>query len=130
MIEYVTVEDVDLKLGEEWADSTSKAKSVLSANAWLTSLSLREFKVGETPDDVKLAGSYAAQVASKGNLFQQSDSGALTSKTVSADGASVSKSYGELNSASASRLDPDLQLALALLSNHGIKANQIRLRRG
>ncbi|MFP4863510.1 protein singed [Providencia rettgeri] len=130
MVEYITIEDVDLKLGADWADEAKKPKSVLSANAWLTSLNLCDFGHGDIPDDVKQAGAYAAEVASKGKLYQQVDSGSLTSKTVNADGASVSKSYAELNSGSTTRLDPDLQLALALLSQYGVNTHQVRLRRG
>ena len=130
MIEYITIDDVDLKLGDDWTDTANKPKSVLSANAWLASLRIRDFGNSDIPDDVKQAGAYVAQVASKGKLYQQSDTGSLTGKTVNADGASVSKSYAELNLGSTTRLDSDLQLALALLSGYGVNANQIRLRRG
>lgn len=116
MTTYITVADVDGLLGDGWADADKKVKAVLMANAWMTSLNLQDIDPDNIPDDVRQAGAYAASVAAAGNLYQQkTSSGVVTSESVTADGVSVSESYAELSTESASLLDPDLQLALALL---------------
>ncbi|EPG4625415.1 protein singed [Citrobacter koseri] len=136
MLTYITVADVDALLGSTWTDDSKKAKSVLMANTWLNGLSLK-MPIDKTtheviiPDDVKLAGAYAAQAAANGGLYQQkTSSGVLTSESVDADGVSVSESYAELATNSTSLLDSDLQLALAMLKPYGVNTSQIRLVRG
>lgn len=136
MITFITVDDVDAELGSTWADTSDKAKSVLMANAWLNGLSLRLpcDKVTHeqiTPDDVKTAGAYAALAASTGGLYQQkTDSGSLLSKSVDANGVSVSKTFAELDANSSALLDSNLQLAMAMLKSYGISTSQVRLVRG
>jgi len=45
MIEYITVADIDAKLGNDWADSDSaKARAVMITNVWLTNLKLPDYK--------------------------------------------------------------------------------------
>lgn len=136
MITFITVEDVDSLLGDSWTDDANKPKSVLMANVWLNglSLSLPCDKVTHEviiPDDVKLAGAYAALAAANGGLFQKkTDSGSLLSKSVDADGVSVSKTFAELSANSTTLLDSNLQLALAILKPYGVSTSQIRLVRG
>lgn len=136
MITLITVDDVDAVLGSTWADAGSKNKSVLMANAWLNGLSLRLpcDKVTHVPvilDDVKTAGAYAAFAASNGGLYQQkTDSASLLSKSVDADGVSVSKTFAELDANSSTLLDSNLQLAMALLKPYGLNTSQVRLVRG
>ncbi|EOV8179430.1 protein singed [Raoultella ornithinolytica] len=136
MITFITVEDVDSVLGSSWTDESKKAKSVLMANTWMNGLSLKmpcDKATHETiiPADVKQAGSYAALAASNGGLYQQkTDSGVLLSKTVDADDVSVSKTFAELATNSTALLDPDLQLALAMLKPYGVNQSQVRLVRG
>jgi hypothetical protein len=131
MITYVTVEDVDRLLGPEWADNNAKSKAVLMANAWMNTFNLRGFNTDEIPENVQLAGAYAASVAAEGNLFQQkTDSGVLTSKSVEADGVAVSKTFTEISTGDASLLPADLQLALALLKPWGASTSQLRVERG
>lgn len=136
MITYITVADVDALLGSTWTDESKKAKSVLMANTWMNGLNLKMPCDKTThaviiPDDVKLAGAYAAQAAANGGLYQQkTSSGVLTSESVDADGVSVSESYAELATNSTSLLDSDLQLALAMLKPYGANTSQIRLVRG
>ena len=136
MITFITVEDVDSVLGSSWTDESKKAKSVLMANTWMNGLSLkmpRDKATHETiiPDDVKQAGAYAALAASNGGLYQQkTDSGVLLSKTVDADDVSVSKTFAEISTNSTALLDPDLQLALAMLKPYGVNQSQVRLVRG
>ncbi|WDC00149.1 protein singed [Escherichia albertii] len=130
MITYVTCDDVDNTLGKNWANEDVKNKAVLMANAWLNNFSLK-VDPSSIPDEVKLAGTYAARVASVGKLFQQkNDSGVVINKTVSADGVSVSKSFAELSANSTALLEPDLQLALALLKPYGLSHSQVRVVRG
>lgn len=112
---YVTVSDVDGVLGADWTTSDKKARAVLQANAYLTALNLQGIPE-ITPDDVKQAGAFLASASAAGVLYkQQIESGALTSKTVDADGVRVTKSYASSQSVSSSSLPEDVQLALALL---------------
>ncbi len=130
MTTFITVADVDELLGADWTAEENKAKAVLMANAWLTGLNLR-ICTDEIPADVKLAGAYAALAAANGGLYQQkTDSGVVTSKSVDADGVSVSKSFAELATNSTALLNSDLQLALALLRPYGANPSQIRVVRG
>ncbi|MBE5254516.1 protein singed [Mixta mediterraneensis] len=113
---YITVSDVDDILGTSWTDDSKKAKAVLQANAYMTALNLQNMPDNPVPDDVKQAGAYIASVAASGNLYKQkSDSGLVTSKSVKAGSTQVTKSFAALDSSSSSLLDPDLQLALAML---------------
>ncbi len=96
MITYVTCDDVDNAFGNAWTSENAKNKAVLMANAWLNGFNLK-INPSRIPEEVKLAGAYAARIASFGKLFQQkNDSGVVISKAVSADGVSVSKSFSEL----------------------------------
>ncbi|MGQ7172308.1 protein singed, partial [Escherichia sp. R-CC3] len=54
----------------------------------------------------------------------------VISKAVSADGVSVSKSFSELPANSTALLEPDLQLAIALLKPYGLSRSQVRVVRG
>lgn len=93
MITYVTCDDVDNAFGNAWTSENAKNKAVLMANAWLNGFNLK-INPSRIPEEVKLAGAYAARIASFGKLFQQkNDSGVVISKAVSADGVSVSKSF-------------------------------------
>lgn len=130
MITFITVNEVNALLGDEWTDSSKKAKSVLMANVWLTGLNLRGCD-GDIPDDVKQAGAYAAQAAANGGLYQQkTNSGVTTSESVEADGVSVSETYAELATNSTSLFDSDLQLAMAMLKPYGYSSSQVRIQRG
>lgn len=113
MTTYITVADVDELLGGDWVDADKKPRSVMQANAYLTALNLQG--VTGTPDDLRQAGALLASVAASGNLYrQQTETGALTSKTVKADTVSVTKSYAS-TAGSTELLPADVQLALALL---------------
>lgn len=115
MTTYITVADVDELLGADWTTPEKKARAVMQANAYLTALNLQGI-IGATPDDVKQAGALLASAAAAGVLYrQQTESGALTSKTVDADGVRVTKSYASSQSTSNTLLPADVQLALALL---------------
>ena len=84
MITYVTCDDVDNAFGNAWTSENAKNKAVLMANAWLNGFNLK-INPSRIPEEVKLAGAYAARIASFGKLFQQkNDSGVVISKAVSA----------------------------------------------
>lgn len=85
MITYVTCDDVDNAFGNAWTSENAKNKAVLMANAWLNGFNLK-INPSRIPEEVKLAGAYAARIASFGKLFQQkNDSGVVISKAVSAN---------------------------------------------
>lgn len=89
---YVTIDSVTQSLGPDWAGSGDANLAVTQANAWLRAKPLRQFEV--IPEDVLLAGAYAAQLAAKGELYKDTKEGVVASKTVSAQsGTSVSKTY-------------------------------------
>lgn len=116
MTTYITVADVNEILGSNWVEDSKKGKAVLQANAYMTSLNLQKVPDNPLPDDLTQAGAYIASVAAAGNLYRQkTDSGLVTSRSVKAGSTQVTKAYAELDSSSASLLDPDLQLALAML---------------
>lgn len=118
MAQYITLTEVDTLLGSEWASDSTKPKAILMANAWLSALNLQGINLEDIPDEVKQAGAYVASVAAAGNLYTQKESsGALASESVKADTVEVTETYytgGTINADSL--LDPDLQLALALLA--------------
>lgn len=118
MAQYITVTEVDTLLGSEWASDSAKPKAILMANAWLSALNLQGINLEDIPDEVKQAGAYVASVAAAGNLYTQKESsGVLASESVKADTVEVTETYytgGTINADSL--LDPDLQLALALLA--------------
>ena len=89
---YVTIESVTTQLGPNWQGDGDANLAVTQANAWLRAKPLRQFEV--IPEDVLLAGAYAAQLAAKGELYKDTKEGVVASKTVSAQsGTSVSKTY-------------------------------------
>ena len=78
MITYVTCDDVDNAFGNAWTSEIAKNKAVLIANAWLNGFNLK-INPSRIPEEVKLAGAYAARIASFGKLFQQKNDSALLS---------------------------------------------------
>ncbi|WP_241609745.1 protein singed [Rosenbergiella australiborealis] len=118
MAQYITVNEVDTLLGSDWASDSVKPKAILMANAWLSALNLQGINLEDIPDEVKQAGAYVASVAAAGNLYTQKESsGVLASESVKADDVEVTETYYTGSTINAdSLLDPDLQLALALLT--------------
>ncbi len=90
MTEYITVSDVNTRLGMAWAADDAKADAVMKANTWLTTKRLPE--LDPIPDEWVQAGSEIAREAAKGNIYGQSETG-LMSKSVSADTVSSSKTF-------------------------------------
>lgn len=106
---YVTVAQVDELLGSDWAPADKKARSVMMANTWLTSLGLPDFD--PVPDDVIQAGAEIAREAALGNIYSKTETG-VTAKSVKAGSVSTSKSYSEY----ARTVSAGESFALALLA--------------
>ncbi|MFJ2446818.1 protein singed [Pseudomonas sp. NPDC087626] len=116
MATYITVADVDAILGSDWTTEDKKARSVMQANAYLTSLNLVGVDMDAVPDEVKQAGAELAKVASEGKLYQQKTEGSLEAKTVKAGSVTTSKTFASLDSSKIIAQPGDVQFALALLS--------------
>lgn len=116
MATYITVADVDAILGSDWTTEDKKARSVMQANAYLTSLNLVGVDMDAIPVEVKQAGAELAKVASEGKLYQQKTEGSLETKTVKAGSVTTSKTFASLDSSKIIAQPGDVQFALALLA--------------
>lgn len=116
MATYITVADVDALQGAEWAPDEKKARAVLQANAYLTSLSLIGVDMSAIPDEIKQAGAELAVVASQGKLYQQQTEGSLAAKTVKAGSVSTSKTFASIDTTKSTALPDGVQFALGLLA--------------
>jgi len=90
---YVTIDSVTQSLGLDWAGSGDANLAVTQANAWLRAKPLRQFEV--IPEDVLLAGAYAAQLAAKGELYKDRADGVVKSERVKADTVEVQTEQGK-----------------------------------
>lgn len=88
---YVTIESVTTQLGPNWQGDGDANLAVTQANAWLRAKRLRQFEV--IPEDVLLAGAYAAQLAAKGELYKDREDGVVKSERVKADTVEVQTEY-------------------------------------
>lgn len=116
MATYITVADVDTILGASWAPDDKKARSVLQANAYLTSLNLVGIDMDAIPEEVKQAGAELAVVASEGKLYQQHTEGSLEAKTVKAGSVTTSKTFASIDTSKSTALPDGVQFALGLLA--------------
>ena len=116
MATYITVADVDAKLGALWAPDDKKARAVLQANAYLTSLNLTGVDMDAIPEEVKQAGAELAAVASEGKLYQQHTEGSLEAKTVKAGSVTTSKTFASIDTSKSTALPDGVQFALGLLA--------------
>lgn len=116
MSTYITVADVDAILGVNWTTEDKKARAVLQANAYLTTLNLVGVDMDVVPEEVKQAGAEFAKVAAEGKLYQQKTEGSLEAKTVKAGSVTTSKTFASLNSSKIIAQPGDVQFALALLT--------------
>ncbi|WP_085703922.1 protein singed [Pseudomonas sp. B15(2017)] len=116
MATYITVADVDAILGASWAPDDKKARAVLQANAYMTSLNLVGIDMDAIPDNVKQAGAELAVVASEGKLYQQQTEGALEAKTVKAGSVTTSKTFASIDTSKSTALPDGVQFALGLLA--------------
>lgn len=116
MATYITVADVDAILGPTWTTEDKKARAVLQANAYLTSLNLVGVDMDAIPDEVKQAGAELAKVASEGKLYQQQTEGSLEAKTVKAGSVTTSKTFASIDTSKSTALPDGVQFALGLLA--------------
>ncbi|MBS4081365.1 DnaT-like ssDNA-binding protein [Pseudomonas rustica] len=116
MATYITVADVDAILGASWAPDDKKARAVLQANAYLTSLSLVGVDMDAIPEEVKQAGAELAVVASEGKLYQQQTEGSLEAKMVKAGSVTTSKTFASIDTSKSTALPDGVQFALGLLA--------------
>ena len=116
MATYITVADVDAILGTNWTTEDKKARAVLQANAYLTTLNLVGVDMDVVPEEVKQAGAELAKVAAEGKLYQQRTEGSLETKTVKAGSVTTSKTFASLDSSKIIAQPGDVQFALALLT--------------
>lgn len=116
MATYITVADVDAILGASWAPDDKKARAVLQANAYMTSLNLVGVDMDAIPDEVKQAGAELAVVASEGKLYQQQTEGSLEAKTVKAGSVTTSKTFASIDTNKSTALPDGVQFALGLLA--------------
>lgn len=116
MANYITVADVDAILGASWAPDDKKARAVLQANAYLTSLNLVGVDMDAIPEEVKQAGAELAVVASEGKLYQQQTEGSLEAKTVKAGSVTTSKTFASIDTSKSTALPDGVQFALGLLA--------------
>ncbi|WP_434706917.1 protein singed [Pseudomonas sp. D4-18] len=130
MATYITVADVDAILGTDWTAEDKKARAVLQANAYLTSLNLVGVDMDAIPDEVKQAGAELAVVASEGKLYQQHTEGSLEAKTVKAGSVTTSKTFASIDSSKTSSLPDGVQFALGLLQPWRTSAFSFRVDRG
>lgn len=116
MATYITVADVDAILGASWAPDDKKARAVLQANAYLTSLNLVGVDMDAIPEEVKQAGAELAVVAFEGKLYQQQTEGSLEAKTVKAGSVTTSKTFASIDTSKSTALPDGVQFALGLLA--------------
>lgn len=130
MATYITVADVDAILGADWTTEDKKARAVLQANAYLTSLNLVGVDMDAIPEEVKQAGAELAVVASQGKLYQQHTEGSLEAKTVKAGSVTTSKTFASIDSSQTTSLPDGVQFALGLLQPWRTSAFSFRVDRG
>jgi len=92
MTDFITVADVDQRLGQDWVGTGDAVLAVAMANAWLTAKIKRPVP-DPVPDAIVSAGAQVAKLAAAGQLYKDTQR-EVQSKTVSAQsGTSVSKTY-------------------------------------
>ncbi|MCS5516568.1 hypothetical protein NWF32_21170 [Pseudomonas qingdaonensis] len=92
MTDFITVADVDQKLGLGWAGTGDAVLAVAMANAWLTA-KIKRTVPDPVPDAIVSAGAQVAKLAAAGQLYKDTQR-EIQSKTVSAQaGTSTSKTY-------------------------------------
>lgn len=92
MTDFITVTDVEQKLGQGWAGAGDAVLAVSMANAWLTAR-IKRTVPEVVPNAIVSAGAQVAKLAAEGKLYKDTGKEVL-SKTVSAQtGTSTSKTY-------------------------------------
>ncbi|QHD50052.1 protein singed [Vreelandella aquamarina] len=119
-MQYVTVADVDEKLGDAWAPEADKTRFVAMANAYL---SAQRIQIPDpVPEEIKLAGAELAAAAADGSLYVTQTQGALTQKRVKADTVESEKRYADVSATFGKNaaLPERVQFALALIEQYRI----------
>lgn len=92
MTDFITVADVEQKLGQGWTGTGDAVLAVAMANAWLTA-KIKRTVPDPVPDAIVSAGAQVAKLAAAGQLYKDTQR-EVQSKTVSAQaGTSTSKTY-------------------------------------
>lgn len=119
MAQYVTIEQVDQKLGATWAPDADKARFTAMANAYLTA---QRIQLPEpTPDEIVTAGAELAGTAAEGQLYAQRTEGVVTQKRVKAGSAESEKRYSDVSTYGKHAALPErVQFALALVEAYRI----------
>ena len=117
-MQYVTVADVDEKLGEAWAPEADKARFVAMANAYLSALHIQ--LPDPVPDEIKLAGAELAAAAADGSLYVTQTQGVMTQKRVKAGTVESERSYSDVSTTFGKNaaLPERVQFALALIEQY------------
>ncbi|MBY6029982.1 hypothetical protein KUV41_11500 [Halomonas sp. DP8Y7-1] len=114
MTQYVTVEDVDGKLGPDWAPDAEKARFVAMTNAYLSSQRIQ--LPTPVPDEIIMAGAELSAAAADGQLYAQRTEGVMTQKRVKADTVESEKRYSDVTAYGEHAALPErVQFALALI---------------
>lgn len=124
MTDFITVADVNEKLGQGWAGTGDAVLAVAMANAWLTA-KIKRVVPQVVPDAITTAGAQVAKLAAEGKLYKDTQR-EVQSKTVSAQsGTSVSKTYV----AGSSDLSGAENYALALIAPWTRRSGTVMLKR-
>ena len=117
-MQYVTVADVDEKLGEAWAPEADKARFVAMANAYLSALRIQ--LPDPVPDEIKLAGAELAAAAADGSLYVTQTQGVMTQKRVKAGTVESERRYSDVSATFGKNavLPERVQFALALIEQY------------
>ncbi|QPI62434.1 hypothetical protein [Vreelandella venusta] len=119
-MQYVTVADVDEKLGEAWAPEADKARFVAMANAYLSALHIQ--LPDPVPDEIKLAGAELAAAAADSSLYVTQTQGVMTQKRVKAGTVESEKRYADVSATFGKNaaLPERVQFALALIEQYRV----------
>lgn len=95
MIDYITVEQVDEKLGDDWASSdTAKTDAVMMVNVWLTNLNLPSIDDNQNLSNAVLSAAVKLiPDAVSGELFKAKEVGVLSESVSAQSGTNVSSKY-------------------------------------
>ncbi len=113
MNEYITEQNVTDNLGAGWEGTGDATRAVLESNAWMTARGVFFDPDESVPADVITAGSYLAQMAAQGSLYNDRAPD-LKRKRVKADTVESEQEYQDGASAS----NGTLRLVLDLLRPH------------
>lgn len=119
MAQYVTSEQIDARLGTDWAPDADKPRYTAMANAYLSAQRIQ--LPDPVPDEIVTAGAELAGAAAEGNLYAQRTEGVVTGKKVKADTVESQKSYSDVTAYGKHAALPErVQFALALVEAYRV----------